>query len=192
MAVNQIRENAVGQINDFVEDMNKASLIEKGIYDFCCQKALIDAFKVDWNQGPFSSVYKYKVDEMMNNINPESGLKNVNLIDRIKNHSNPFVDIHNKLKEEEEKDNGEDRNDEFCLKLASLCPEQVYPENWSKLINKIENYKKEINKKNTSDLFKCGKCKKRETTYFQAQTRSADEPMTIFITCVHCGNKWKQ
>jgi hypothetical protein len=25
----------------------------------------------------------------------------------------------------------------------------------------------------------------------QMQTRSADEPMTTFVSCVACGNKWK-
>lgn len=42
-----------------------------------------------------------------------------------------------------------------------------------------------------TDMFKCGKCGKRKCKYFQMQTRSADEPMTTFVTCVHCGNKWK-
>ncbi|KAI9102467.1 transcription factor S-II, central domain-containing protein [Phlyctochytrium arcticum] len=42
-----------------------------------------------------------------------------------------------------------------------------------------------------TDMFQCGKCKQRKTKYFQMQTRSADEPMTTFVTCVHCGNKWK-
>lgn len=40
-------------------------------------------------------------------------------------------------------------------------------------------------------LFQCRKCKKRKTTYYSVQTRSADEPMTNFITCLTCGNKWK-
>lgn len=44
----------------------------------------------------------------------------------------------------------------------------------------------------TTDMFRCGKCGQRKTTYFQLQTRSADEPMTTFITCLHCGNRWKQ
>jgi len=42
----------------------------------------------------------------------------------------------------------------------------------------------------TSDL-KCGKCGKRDVTYNQLQTRSADEPMTTFCMCNACGNRWK-
>jgi transcription elongation factor S-II len=45
----------------------------------------------------------------------------------------------------------------------------------------------------STDAFQCGKCKQRKTTYFQMQTRSADEPMTTFVTCVFpgCNNRWK-
>ncbi|KAG0016240.1 RNA polymerase II elongation factor [Podila clonocystis] len=42
-----------------------------------------------------------------------------------------------------------------------------------------------------TDMFKCGKCKGRKTRYYQMQTRSADEPMTTFVTCINCGNRWK-
>ncbi|KAK5646274.1 hypothetical protein RI129_004738 [Pyrocoelia pectoralis] len=42
-----------------------------------------------------------------------------------------------------------------------------------------------------TDLLKCGKCKKRNCTYNQIQTRSADEPMTTFVMCNECGNRWK-
>lgn len=40
-------------------------------------------------------------------------------------------------------------------------------------------------------IFKCGKCKSKKTTYYQLQTRSADEPMTTYVTCVSCGQRWK-
>jgi DNA-directed RNA polymerase subunit M/transcription elongation factor TFIIS len=40
-------------------------------------------------------------------------------------------------------------------------------------------------------VFKCGRCKSDQTSYTQAQTRSADEPMTTFVTCEKCGNRWK-
>ncbi|CAA0805935.1 Transcription elongation factor TFIIS [Striga hermonthica] len=45
--------------------------------------------------------------------------------------------------------------------------------------------------KASTNEFTCGRCKKKETTYYQMQTRSADEPMTTFVTCVNCGNHWK-
>ncbi|KAJ6632470.1 transcription elongation factor [Mycena sp. CBHHK59/15] len=37
--------------------------------------------------------------------------------------------------------------------------------------------------------FQCSKCKQRKCRYRQAQTRSADEPMTTFVTCVNCNNR---
>ncbi|KAI9889644.1 MAG: RNA polymerase II elongation factor [Vezdaea aestivalis] len=37
----------------------------------------------------------------------------------------------------------------------------------------------------------CGKCKAKNVSYTQAQTRSADEPMTTFCHCQSCGNRWK-
>ncbi|KAJ6662098.1 hypothetical protein lerEdw1_012563 [Lerista edwardsae] len=43
-----------------------------------------------------------------------------------------------------------------------------------------------------TDLFTCGKCKKKSCTYTQVQTRSADEPMTTFVMCNECGNRWKR
>ncbi|KAI8323972.1 transcription elongation factor [Martensiomyces pterosporus] len=42
-----------------------------------------------------------------------------------------------------------------------------------------------------TDQFKCGRCKGRKCTYYQMQTRSADEPMTTFVTCTQCDNRWK-
>lgn len=40
-------------------------------------------------------------------------------------------------------------------------------------------------------LFKCPKCKSKKTTYYSVQLRSSDEPMTNFITCTSCKNRWK-
>uniref|UniRef100_A0A4X1TL17 Transcription elongation factor n=1 Tax=Sus scrofa TaxID=9823 RepID=A0A4X1TL17_PIG len=42
-----------------------------------------------------------------------------------------------------------------------------------------------------TDLFTCGKCRKKNCTYTQVQTRSSDEPMTTFVVCNECGNRWK-
>lgn len=46
--------------------------------------------------------------------------------------------------------------------------------------------------KSISTSLQCGKCGQRKVTYTEAQTRSADEPMTVFCTCLNCGKSWKQ
>ena len=43
-----------------------------------------------------------------------------------------------------------------------------------------------------STSLQCGKCGQRKVTYTEAQTRSADEPMTLFCTCLNCGKSWRQ
>nr|XP_048297391.1 transcription elongation factor A protein 2 isoform X9 [Myodes glareolus] len=43
-----------------------------------------------------------------------------------------------------------------------------------------------------TDLFTCSKCRKKNCTYTQVQTRSSDEPMTTYVVCNECGNRWKQ
>jgi len=45
--------------------------------------------------------------------------------------------------------------------------------------------------KSVSDSLECGRCKKKMVSYTQAQTRSADEPMTTFCECMNCGKRWK-
>ena len=69
------------------------------------------------------------------------------------------------------------------------------PEKWKTLIEnkKIRDENKYIPKIEAStDDFTCGKCKSTKCTYYQLQTRSADEPMTTFVTCLDCGNRFKR
>ncbi|KPM37348.1 hypothetical protein AK830_g9202 [Neonectria ditissima] len=57
-----------------------------------------------------------------------------------------------------------------------------------------ENMKKAqvpMAQKSISDTFECSRCKQKKVSYTQAQTRAADEPMTTFCECMHCGNRWK-
>lgn len=78
--------------------------------------------------------------------------------------------------------------------VSFLTHQEIYPEAWKQRIeSKIERDKKkyENNTEGASQEFKCSRCAQRKTTYYQVQTRSADEPMTTFVTCLHCGNHWK-
>ena len=87
------------------------------------------------------------------------------------------------------------RNGRLSLEAQNeITHQDMDPENWKTLIEaKIEREKNtyENDTQGTSKEFKCSRCKKRETKYIQVQTRSADEPMTTFVTCVNCGNHWK-
>jgi len=82
-------------------------------------------------------------------------------------------------------------------KLVFCTPQELFPEKWEVTIAaNQELLKKQVEgskARATTDMFICPKCKKRETTYYEQQTRGADEPMTKFITCVSdgCGKQWK-
>lgn len=56
----------------------------------------------------------------------------------------------------------------------------------------IRESKKSMDTQTFSEEFQCRKCRLRKCSFFQMQTRSADEPMTTFVTCHNCGSRWKQ
>jgi transcription elongation factor S-II len=39
--------------------------------------------------------------------------------------------------------------------------------------------------------FQCKRCKGTKTSHYSMQTRSSDEPMTVFVCCLTCGNRWR-
>jgi DNA-directed RNA polymerase subunit M/transcription elongation factor TFIIS len=83
------------------------------------------------------------------------------------------------------------------MDLPQLNPQQLWPNGpYSTTSFKLKQRELAMDKAKTKDedyagMFKCGKCKCKKVTYYQMQTRSADEPMTTFFTCIGCGAKWK-
>lgn len=79
-----------------------------------------------------------------------------------------------------------------CQQIPFATPEQLYPENWAEY-NKKKEWK-EYKQKNfaATDLYKCFKCGEKKCQVRLLQTRSADEPMTNFITCLVCGHTFKK
>tara|TARA_Y100001970_G_scaffold293073_2_gene437578 strand:+ start:5715 stop:6218 length:504 start_codon:yes stop_codon:yes gene_type:complete len=75
--------------------------------------------------------------------------------------------------------------------IATFTHENMHPELWSEL--RINMLKKHITKQEEvgDGMFTCNACKSKKTVYYQMQTRSADEPMTTYVTCTNCNKKWK-
>lgn len=74
--------------------------------------------------------------------------------------------------------------------VAHLKPQELNPEKYEKVTKKKEL--EEINKNQAStDIYTCSKCKKKRCRTEEKQTRAGDEPATVFVECLECGNKWR-
>ena len=155
--------NILNNIKDFSEkDLNN---IEKGVYNWSILLAEEKCIYKQWDNKSFSNIYFNKALDTYANLNRNKQLCNKILNLEIK----PY-------------------------KLAFMKPYEVDPENWKDTLDayhKIEKNLYEKRKDNVVGIYKCGKCKKNECTFYQLQTRGADEATTTFIECVNCGNKWK-
>jgi DNA-directed RNA polymerase subunit M/transcription elongation factor TFIIS len=78
--------------------------------------------------------------------------------------------------------------------FVDSSPVDLNPKRWKEMIQKIIDKEKAMySKKSTASIFMyCSSCKKKtRCDYYQLQTRSADEPMTTFVTCLECDKRWK-
>ena len=113
--------------------------------------------------------YYHRVCQVYSNIDPTSYVGNKTLIDRIRS------------------------GEVNVSRIASMYPSDLFPERWEKAKKRLalaRKHKQRVGFK--SDQFVCGRCKRKNCTYYQLQTRSADEPITTFVTCLHCGNGWRE
>lgn len=74
--------------------------------------------------------------------------------------------------------------------MAFMSPSQLCPKKWEKLLEKKHMKEERENNLPTTDMYKCRKCDQRKCTVSFLQTRSIDEPMTIFVRCCNCYNTW--
>lgn len=147
-------KNYKDKFNNYTQDdIQKMSInIERGIfntaiYSYNSYNSHIDT----WNE-QFKRFYISKSVIIYNNLNPNSTLKNTNLLIRLL--SKEF--------------------NEF--ELCSFTPKQLFPERWNELIQECLKLEPKYSEKQQiieDGVFKCGKCKTYKTSYYQLQTRSA-------------------
>lgn len=149
----------------------QANELEAAIYSHCIDEATKYHIIRDWSFPQFKSLYNRKIRQICSNLQPNSYIENTQLLLRYTKGEFRFED------------------------LMSWSNTEIFPERNKDLAEKQfqrEQRLLEGNKANATDQFFCGRCHKRQCTYYELQTRSADEPMTIFIQCVNCGKRWTQ
>jgi DNA-directed RNA polymerase subunit M/transcription elongation factor TFIIS len=144
---------------------------ERGIFNASLDDAKRRGVHRVWENQEFQNVYMINARRTIANIDPKSYIQNPRLLDRFRD--------------------GEFRPHE----IAFMNYSDLYPEKWGPMIElaiKREAKMLEVDKSMATDMFKCSRCGKRQCTYYEMQTRSADEPMTQFIRCLNCGKQWRQ
>lgn len=147
------------------------TILEMAIYNATITEALTRHVTCHWKNTLFLHIYHTKVRHILGNLIPSTYVENTKLLAEL-------------------------RTGKYTLDtLCSLDTYAICNERWRDFIHRRGQREKrqlEGNKAMATDQFYCGQCHKRECTYYEMQTRSADEPMTIFITCLNCGKHWRQ
>ena len=167
----KFRLTIVDFLNKEIEDNNICRRIEKSIYNYSIRLSKQRSIKRQWDNPTFKNLYLSKVRSIYSNIKKESYIQNHNFKEKI---------LSGKI----------DPNT-----IASLSPYDIFPDIWKGLIDektKRDKLKYELKPEAMTDVFKCRKCNSRSCSYYEVQTRSADEPMTQFVNCLNCGNRWRQ
>ena len=176
---NSIRLKVIESLEKLQKSMGKKDsltkkeieTLENEIYKVSLKEADAKHIIKDWSIKMFVYTYHSILRKIISNLFSNSYLKNTELMKRYKTKEVTLEEI-------------------CCMNHYSL-----YESKWKERIENQKNIEKrriEGNKSMATDQFLCTRCFKRECTYYEMQTRSADEPMTIFINCLNCGKNWRQ
>lgn len=155
------------------EHCNKDDLqnLERGIYNASLNEAKVRQIPLTWEHETFRWIYEMVAKRAIANFNPDSYVGNKHLIERWK-------------------------DGEFTLdQIGAWTSYELKPMHWKDLKDQLLRREQRILEGNMSmatDRFRCSQCKEKKCSYYELQTRSADEPMTIFVKCLNCGKQWKQ
>jgi transcription elongation factor S-II len=164
------RNNIRTKLQTLLDSEKKAVNLEKGIYNYALKEATNRKVVKKWDNPYYAQIYLDRLRTIY-----------INLTEGIVDGNNVLL---NNVKD-----------GTISVKtLAFMTHQEMQPERWDSLIQaKImtDKSKYDTQQEAMTDTFKCRKCYSKKCSYYQMQTRSADEPMTTFVTCLECANRWK-
>ncbi len=157
------RENVAAQFKKSTNlSKREAGNLERGIFNYSIRDATLKNVVKKWENSYFVQIY----------------------IDRFRTVWRNIEHIENRINKKEMK----------ARDVGKMSHQDLAPDKWKDLIQ--EKKEKDENRyapklEANTDNYTCRKCKSKKCSYYQLQTRSADEPMTTYVTCLDCGNRWK-
>ena len=147
-----------------LNNIRRATNIQKSILNYSLSEADSRNTIKRWNNPYFVLIYTDRIKTIIYN------LKYSDIIERI---NNKMIKSH---------------------EVGNMSHPEMDIERWKDMIEqkrKRDKCKTQGNVKVEEGAFQCRRCKSMKTTYYQMQTRSADEPMTTFVQCTECPARWK-
>ena len=157
------RANIRKKINEKFNNEKASINLEKGIFNYTLKEAEQRKVVKKWDNKTFVQIYIDRLKSILTNLNDK-------LIENVNNETlKPHL-------------------------IAFMTHQELDHDRWAQLIeikSKRDKNKFENNMAASTDTFTCRKCNGKKCTYMSMQCRSADEPSTIFVTCLDCGNRFK-
>lgn len=138
--------------------------MEKGIFNYAIREANSRRIIKKWSNPKFVLIYIDRVRSILSNIDKS------------------YI--------QESLLNGDISPQQFSV----MTHQEMDPSRWKELLEKKsreDSLKCEEKLVANTDMFTCSRCKTKNCNYYSMQTRSADEPETIFVTCIDCGKHWR-
>ena len=148
---------------------HRGAKLEKIVFNWAIDECLGIGAECTWISSKFRHIYNVKVRSLLFNLSNETNPKFIN---DVKNGVHRLKDL------------------PFMTKF------EIYPELWNPIIEQrkqkeLFNLMLDKELKEMVGMFKCPECNCSCTSFYSVQTRSADEPMTNYITCHACDYRWK-
>jgi DNA-directed RNA polymerase subunit M/transcription elongation factor TFIIS len=159
----QFRENVRTKIDSRFHNPKASLNLEKGIFNYSLKEAEHRKIVKKWDNKFFVQIYLSHLKSILENLSDK-------LIEDV---NNEVIKAHT---------------------ISFMTHQELNHEKWAKLIeekSKRDKNKFEVNMAASTETFTCRKCKGKNCTFYLQQVRSADEPMTCFVTCLDCGNRFK-